>query len=267
MRANVGSLEEPDSLRDAIAEADAVIYSAYGYNDKADAEREIASGRSHLTWMLEAMANTGKKLILTSGTGVYPDTGDKIYTEEMPFPHADSPITIARRNLEQEVLNASATAVHSIVLRPPTVYGRAGSFLVPRLLLDHALSTRESIYIEGTVNNRWSAVHVDDLADLYILALKHAQPGTLFNTASESGVTTRQIAESISRAARLGGKITPVSLQRSRDLFQHWGEWWGINNQCSGEKAMSDLGWKPHRPRLLDDIERGSYKSKVEVPS
>jgi len=263
MQPHLGSLNEPDSLLSVYPQVDAVVYSAYGYNDPGNAAHEIAQGKSHISWILEAMFDSGKIFVLTSGTGVFPDTTDTVFTEETPLPPTDSPITMARRNLEIEAQAAAQHGVHSIVLRPPTVYGRGGSFLVPRFLLDHARSVGESVYIEGTENNKWSAVHVDDLAHLYILALEKAQPGSLFHTASESGITTHKIAESISRAAKLGGKTKAITLKDVQTLFGPWAEWWGINNQSSGEKARTQLGWNPQATPMLEDIEHGSYMANV----
>jgi nucleoside-diphosphate-sugar epimerase len=255
----LATLDEPKGFLPIVANVDAVIYAAYGYENSESAAKELASGKSHITDMLKTLYGSGKTFIFTSGSGVFPDTGDIVYIEETAFTPIDLPLNIARRNLELEVEEAAKHNVRSIVLRPPTAYGRGGSFIVPRYLLDHALKTGDSIYIKGTENNKWSAVHVDDLADLYVLALNYAKAGSVYNTGSESGITTLSIAEAISRAAGLGGKVKSLSMQQGRDLFGHWAEWWALNNQCSGEKAKVELGWKPHRISMLEDIEKGSY--------
>jgi nucleoside-diphosphate-sugar epimerase len=253
------SLEQPDTLIGKIKDVDEVIYVAYGYHVEAAAVKELEQGTSHLTEILQSMFNTNKTFVLTSGSGVYPETGDIVYDEEMPFPPTDSPITLARRKLESEVIEAGQRGFRTIVLRPPTVYGRAGSFVVPRTLLEHATEKRESVYVAGTQNKKWSTVDVDDLADLFVLALEKAPSGSLYNTASESGITVQALAEAISRAAGLGGKTKPISLDEAIEIFGHWGEWITFNNQCSGEKARRELGWKPHRKSMLEEIEHGSY--------
>ena len=255
----LGDLETASSLVPHLAAFDAIIYAAYGYADPACAQRELDAGKSHLSDILKELHGSGKTFIFTSGSGVFPDTGDVIYTEETSFAPIDSPLNIARLNLELEVRAASRSGVRSIVLRPPTVYGRGGSFMVPRFLLEHARNHRQSIFIEGTEAKKWSVVHLEDLADLFLLALERAPSGSLYNTASESGLTVLSIAQAISRAADLGGTTTAVSLERGREIFGHWADWWSLNNQCSGEKAKQELGWKPHRRAILDDIENGSY--------
>jgi hypothetical protein len=32
-----------------------------------------------------------------------------------------------------------------------------------------------------------------------------------------------------------------------------------LDQQASGKRAQQLLGWQPHRPDVLEDIERGSY--------
>jgi nucleoside-diphosphate-sugar epimerase len=255
----LASLEEPRSLFPGIRDADIIVYAAYGYEDKQQAEKELASGKSHLTEMLTAIERTGKIFLLTSGSGIFPNTGDMIYTEDMPLPETTSPVVLARRKLEQEVLAASARSICSIVLRPPTVYGRGGSSIIPGNLLEHALSAKRSVYIEHTRTNRWSAVHIDDLADLMMLAVDKANPGSLYNAAAESGITTAAISRAISRVAGLQGQTTAITLKEARDVFGDWAEWLMINNQLSGDKARTELGWNPYRDGMLEDIEHGSY--------
>ncbi|MBS1953336.1 MAG: NAD-dependent epimerase/dehydratase family protein [Cyanobacteria bacterium SZAS-4] len=255
----IANIEQPESIVQILPEVDLVVYVAYAYNNEQRAIEEMQSGTSHLTDILQAMSNSQKTFILTSGTGVVGDSTDIVYDENTPFPETNSPITLMRRNLESEVCAAAKLGIRTIVLRPPTVYGRGGSFVVPRYLMDYALKHRESVYVEGTENNKRAAVHVDDLADLFLLALEKAKAGELFNTAAETGVRTIDIAESISRAAGLGGHTRAVPLAESREIFGHWGVWWAQNNQCTGDKARKLLGWNPHRLSLLQDIETGSY--------
>lgn len=255
----IASIEEQQSIIDVLPFIDAVIYCAYGYNSIENAQNEVSNGTTHLDAILQAMAGTGKTFILTSGTGVIPDSANKVYDESTPLPPTDSPVVMARRNLEQRVQNAASRNINSVVLRPPCVHGRNGSFIVPRYLLDYAMRSGESIYVEGTENNKRAAVHVDDFADLVVLSIKNARAGSLYCTGAEHGITTLSIAESVSRKCGIGGKATPVSLSRAREIFGHWGDWWSLNSQCSGDLARKELGWNPQRMTLLEDIEQGSY--------
>lgn len=257
----VASIEDQGNIIHALPETDVIVYCAYGYNSMENAQHEVTTGTTHLDDILKALANTGKTFILTSGTGVIPDSRDLLYDEETPLPPTDSPVVLARRNLEKRIQDAANEGIRGIVLRPPCVHGRNGSFIVPRYLLDYAMRAGESIYVEGSENNKRSAVHVDDFADLVVLAIQKAQAGALYCSAAEYGVTTLSIAEAVSRKTGIGGKATPVSLERAREIFGHWGDWWNMNSQCTGDLARKELGWNPKRLSLLEDIEQGSYAS------
>ncbi len=262
IRPLIASLQHAEPILEQLETHELIIYTAYAYNNVDTASKELSSGRSHLTDLLNALAGKGKTFILTSGTGVVPDSNGLIYDEDTELPATDSPVTIARRRLEQEVLKASDKGIRSIVLRPPCVYGRGGSFLVPRFLIDHAFEAGESVYVEGSENNKRSAVHVDDLAELFLLAANNAESASLYCTGAEHGIKTLSIAESVSRCAGLGGKVRAVTIEEAVKIFGHWGHWWNMNNQCAGEKARRELGWKPERASLLEEIEHGSYKRR-----
>ena len=258
-----GSFEDASNVLAAATKADIVIDAAYGYNDADVARQQLAAQTSHLTPILQAMHGSGKTFVQVSGSGVFWDSGEIVYEETTVLPATDDPVIQARQVLEQEVLRTAQSSVRSIVLRPPTVYGRGGSLMIPRFLLDYALKTGESFYIQGCENHKWSAVHIDDLCDLLLLALQKAPAGSLYSTAAESGITSLQIATSVSRAAGLDGKVTALGLDEVREIFGHWADWWSINNQCSGTKARTELGWQPVRPSILEDIERGSYVANL----
>ncbi len=263
----LGSFEQPESWIAASQQADVIIYAAYNYNDSSNARKELDSQQSHLTKILQTIEGTNKTFVLISGGGVIWDSKDIVYEETTPLPETEDLNTRARRALEQEVLKTATSGVKSIVLRPPIVYGRGGSLLIPRFLLDYAINNRESFYIENCQNNKWSTVHIDDLTDLLLLALNRASAGSLYYASAVSGVTTIQIAEAISFAAGLNGQTKAISLIEARNLsyapgknFEHWADWWAISNQCSGKKAKRELNWHPQKISLLVDIKHGSYK-------
>ncbi len=259
----LGTLDNPLSLLPALSGVEAVVHMADTCDSPEAAPKELYKGRSHLTDILDAMKGSNKLFVFTSSIGVLHGTGSLLYDEDMPLPPSDEPVTLVHRALEAEVLAAANKGVHSIVMRPPVVYGKGGSMLIPRGLLYHARKFGESVYIEGTETNLWSTVHIDDLADLFMLAMGSAPSGSLWHTASESGITTASIATAISRAAGLGGKTRAVSLEKAREIFGDWADFWALNNQSSGQKAMQLLNWQPHRPSMLYDIEFGSYKEPI----
>jgi nucleoside-diphosphate-sugar epimerase len=109
----------------------------------------------------------------------------------------------------------------------------------------------------GEGSNIWAMVHVDDLAELFVLALERAPAGHLFHTAT-SEVTACEVAESIARAHDL--PVAPWTLEQAA-------EQWGAaaatilaaSERTDSAKARALLGWAPRGPSVTDEIERGSY--------
>jgi nucleoside-diphosphate-sugar epimerase len=113
----------------------------------------------------------------------------------------------------------------------------------------------------GNGENRWPFVHVDDLADLYLLALEKAPAGTLLLAVGVTSVSIRDIATAASRGAGADGRVLAWPLDEARKALGEYADALALDQQASGERARKTLGWRPHRPGPLEDLERGSYVS------
>jgi hypothetical protein len=85
-----------------------------------------------------------------------------------------------------------------VLLMPGIVYGH-GAGLIEQFFTGPA-RTRHAVRIIGDGSNHWSLVHVDDVAELYALALD-APAGSVYAGVPVSDFTVAQIAEAVSRAA------------------------------------------------------------------
>jgi UDP-glucose 4-epimerase len=133
------------------------------------------------------------------------------------------------------------------------------SHLIP-LVLDVALGRRKSIKIfgddyptqDGTCIRDY--IHVSDLADAHLLALKAleaeaaAKSRLIFNLGNGKGFSVRQVIES---ARRVTGHPIPAEIcpRRAGDPAVL---------VASSEKAIRELGWKP-RYTQLDEIVRTAW--------
>jgi nucleoside-diphosphate-sugar epimerase len=249
-----GTLADRHVLVDAAREADAVINAAN--SDNWDVVNAV----------LPALAGTGKLFVQTSGSSIVGDNAggepsDQVYDEDTPV--TPLPDKAERVAINRRVQAAAADGVRAVVLCPSLIYGTGHgvhkhSIQVPKLI-DLARKSGVARHV-GRGLNVWSNVHIDDLVDLYTLALDKAPPGSFFY--AENGEASMQaLAAAISRMLGLGGTTEPIALE---DAIQEWGGvaaafTFGSNSRVRGVKARAVLGWRPNGPALLDDVEHGSY--------
>ena len=254
---HVGNLEDPDSIKQGVSAAEGVIHAGMSIPDYNRLDLAFAKERAVVEAMLSALAGTGQPFIYTSGAAVYEDTGDRVVDETDP---ADAKGDVAlRAALEQDVLKAAEHDVRSIVIRPGMVYGNGGSAIM------HALAGLVRQFggtcTVGDGSNVWSAIHVEDLADLYLRALEHGPAGSLFNAGTEDEVTMRDVASAIARMLDLEGPVTAWPVEQARGALGPLADGLTTNKRMSSARARTALGWRPHRPGLIEEIERGSYRA------
>jgi nucleoside-diphosphate-sugar epimerase len=238
IEAVVGSLDDASVLRDEARAADAVINAAS--SDHRDAVETLIS----------ALTGSGKALIHSSGSSIVADLAmgepsDRIYDEATPV--EPLPDKASRVAIDELVLEAPG--IRSVVLCNTMIYGQAlgppaQSVQIPALLRQ-AEASGVVRYI-GRGLNRWSNVHIADVAALYQLALAKAPSGTFIYV--ESGEEALgQIAEAI--AARLG--FGAPQSWNADDAIAAWGRNMavfslGSNSRVRG-KIAAELGWSPAR--------------------
>ena len=241
-----GDFSDPRSVGSAARAADGVISLATTYDPTIDGPAIDA--------MLDALAGSDKPLIYTSGIWSHGDTGGKVVDETSPPKPAQ--LVRWRQGVEERVLQGASRGVRSVVIRPAIVYGRGGG--IPAGFVESAQKDGAARYV-GTGENRWPFVHVDDLADLYALALEKAPPGTLLLAVSGPSYRTKDVAAAASRAAGAAGKTVGWPLEEARGKLGPYADALVFDQQATGRRAEELLGWRPHRPDVLEDIEHGSY--------
>ncbi len=212
---------------------------------------------------LEGLAGSNKPFLHTSGSSIVADdahgdvASDKIYDEDTPVEPV--PGKQARVAIDRTIRDASRRGVRSIVVCPTMIYGNGLGL------------SRDSAQIPGLANrakasgvvrhvgkglNIWSNVHVEDVADIYRLALAKAPAGA-FYFAENGEASYRDICAAIARRLKLGEprglavrgggegarreqRGLHVRLQQPRPRQAHRGE----------------LGWQPKHSSATAWIER-----------
>jgi nucleoside-diphosphate-sugar epimerase len=249
VRACLGDLLTPETLIAPARSSEGVIHTA-STNDANAAQADAAVVRA----ILNALEGAGKPFAYTSGVWVLGSTGDKVADEQTPV--NPPPIVAHRAGIEQEVLGYKGRGVRTVVIRPALVYGRGGS--IPRMLVQSARETGAARYV-GDGQNRWPFVDVEDLAQLYVVALEKAAAGSLYNAAHGPSYRVREVAEAASIGAGANGKTQALPLEEARKTMHAFADALVLDQQISGEKAKKELGWSPRAKSVLDDLKTGSY--------
>lgn len=253
-----GEISDFEVLKSAARDADAIFHTAFSHNfdnydDAVKLDREV------IKTFGEALADSNKPLIVTSSSAVLGDTRSNEADEDYPF--AENSSRRLRGEAERDVLQLSSKGIRSIVLRLPLfVYGRAGSSFVP-FVINQAKKENSANYVESG-EQKVSAVHVEDAADLYLLALETSTGKGLYNVSAET-FSMRDLSKSV--AHLLDVKTKSITAEKAREQFGKMFEFLSINNQMSAEKAVRDLHWSPKDfHSITDEIENGSYRKYKE---
>lgn len=241
----IGMLDDGGLLRDEAAAADAVVNAA------------SSDHRGAVEALLGGLAGSGNALIHSSGSSIVADLAmgepsDRVYEEDTPIaPLADKAARVAVDRLVR-----NATGIRTVVLCNTMIYGHAlgppaQSVQIPALVRQ-ARASGIVRYI-GRGLNRWSNVHIADVAALYRLALEKASAGTFMYV--ESGEESLgAIAGAI--AARL--KLGAAQSWSADAAIAAWGQTMatyslGSNSRVRGKAAVA-LGWSPTRRSIVDWI-------------
>jgi nucleoside-diphosphate-sugar epimerase len=243
----VGTLDDVGLLTAQARAADGVINAA------------SSDHRGAVETLIEALAGSGKVFLHTSGSSIVGDASggeatDRIYLEDqLPQPTADKAKRVA---IDQLVLDSAARGVRSAVLCNTLIYGHGvlprDSVQLPRLLKQ----ARKSGVVRhvGRGLNTWSNVHIDDVADLYLLALEKT-PAGMFYFVEAGEAAFRDMSAAIAKAL---GLAAPQDWPLEQAI-EEWGYEMasyglGSNSRVRGTRARTLLGWQPHRAAVLDWI-------------
>ena len=273
-----GDFRDPPSLAKAVEaqDPDAVVITASAGGGLGDAAA-FSADRDAVQALAAAMAGRGKTLIFTSGSAVFGvfaggERADPAFVEEtpLPLPRAifappssgaserfvrDHEAAIGAR-VEAERAVLAATGVRGIIVRPGNVWGYGGSVDIPKAI---ALARAHGVAPHwGAGRATQGAVHLDDVVDLYRLAIARGRPGGVYHAVSEE-TSQRELGLAIGRMLGVGDRTESVSLERMSELGGVRGVRLSLNKRLSAERTKAELGWAPQRLGVLADVEFGSY--------
>lgn len=233
-----------------------------GHAQAADAVINAASSdhRGAVDALLDGLRGSHKTLLHTSGSSIVGDASggegtDRIYYEDaLPEPSADKAARVA---IDRLVLAAAPHGVRSAVLCNTLIYGHGrglprDSVQLPRLVRQAQKSG--VVRHVGRGLNVWSNVHIDDVVELYRLALDQTPAGTFYFV--ENGEAAyRDMTAAIAQAMHLGApQDWPLADAETEWGYEMANYGLGSNSRVRGERAKRLLGWQPKHASVLDWI-------------
>jgi len=273
----LGDLDSADLLTKAAIDSDVVLHIAHA--DHLPAAQALIKGLN---------TKDGKRRIYihTSGTSVLADRAMGAYAAEKIFNDLDVesihalPITQPHKDVDSYIFENNQN-FDSIIVAPPTIYGLGtGPFNRHSVQLPGLIKAFIKAGKAGTVGkglNRWGNVHIDDLANFYVVLLEKAVEGKAstgyngwyFCVTGEHAWkdVTAKIAEELYKYKAISSpEVHEFNDEESTSIIGGWA--WhaaGGNSRSRSDRALQ-LGWKPdeRNPGIFETIE-GEVKAILEA--
>jgi nucleoside-diphosphate-sugar epimerase len=256
-----GTLDDLDSLRRAADATDGVIHLAFKHDlaFSGDFQGAADADRFAIAAFGDALAGSDRPLVIASGTlGLAPG---RVATELdghgdiSESAHVGGGPQTRMANAQLTLAFADSGVRSSVVRLPPTVHGDGDTGFIATVV-GIARTTGVSGYIDDGAN-RWPAVHRDDAARLFRLAVESAPAGSTLHAIADEGVQIRTVAELIGRQLDL--PVRSISTAVAAEHFTWLSTFLASDSPASSALTRNLLNWQPTQPGLLDDLELGHY--------
>jgi nucleoside-diphosphate-sugar epimerase len=242
-----GDLNDTDVLRAGALDSDGVIHLAFVVPSVSEAATRADAAA--IETFTAGLAGSGQPLVISGATLVTPGRPATERDELV----AAGPIAARIANMQAALAAADRGVRACLVMLPRSVHGQGERHgFIPQLIAAARAKGVSGYLGDGT--SRWPAVHVQDAATLYRLAIEQAPAGAVLNAVGDEGVPVREIAEAIGRQLDLPARSLPA--QEFGGMFVHL-----LRNDMPASSAITQelMGWKPTHPGLIEDIELGHY--------
>ncbi|KAI9337675.1 hypothetical protein DFJ73DRAFT_628822 [Zopfochytrium polystomum] len=287
----ISSLDDIETIKQAASRADIAIHAADGSDHLASAVALLDGLALRSASSSSAATATVPALIHVSGVGVIMDDAggesppETVFDDAQPEQINDLPDSMPHRDVDLVVSGRfPQDRVKTVIVIPPLVYGcSSGPFKkmssqIPGLVRS-ALRNRRAEYL-GLGVSQWSNVHVEDLADFFVLltrkiiadpeSVPSGRDGYYF---AESGHphSWAELSHAIARTAHARGLVDqPVAvaipaaaageaLGNSRPLGLRYVS---SNAVCTASRARA-WGWIPKKSERTDVL--ASIQKDVEI--
>lgn len=244
-----GNIKDLQILQKQTLVADAVIYAAVEFSEEGlEAEYQAVKA------LLDVLKGTAKTLIFTSGVGVLGNDSGIPMDEDSPY--APWELITRRVDTEKAIVNAvKSYNVNAFIIRPGMVYGGVEGGNGLGFYIKNTIRLEMAPYLDSK-NGRWPVVHVDDLAELYYLAVSQgcAANTPILHAVTEEEVTLKQIANTVAKHFKLENGAKGVNFKQMIEALGPEGEIFAIDQHVLPSRAVDCLGWRPVQHGILQEI-------------
>lgn len=251
-RAVRGDLADRNTVIALMREHDATVYAA---------QLMLQEEMETIGALLAGVAGRDHGFIFTSGTGLLSQRTDGDWSEDT-FAEDDAFVPSKYIGLrlvtETIVRQGHGGAARAMVVRPPMIWGNGGCGHM-RMFYADAMRSGDVGYL-GAGLNLYSNVHVEDLAQVYRLALEQGTPGALYHAVAGE-TSNRSLAQAV--AADLGLEARSVDFAEG---VKRWGKFETLIGMAMSSRSRSPLtrrtlGWEPRHRDIMTDIGHPAYRA------
>ncbi|KAK5172791.1 uncharacterized protein LTR77_002911 [Saxophila tyrrhenica] len=246
-----GDLQDLNALKEGAKASNGVIHLAFmpAFSSAEAFQSATAADRAAITAMAEAMEGTNNPLVICSGTLGYPQGQvSNEDTEPNIQPGFDRDLSLALTYSLSKEKN-----IRGMLMRlAPVVHGSTDDKGFVPMMAQAAKKNGFAAY-PGDGSARWTAVHVDDAAVAFRLAVEKGKAATTYLPIAEGGVSVKEIATAIAKKAGVPAESRPA--EELQPLIGFLAMVMNFDTPVNSEKTQKELGWTPKGPALLDDVE------------
>ncbi|KAL4927037.1 uncharacterized protein BDV17DRAFT_292930 [Aspergillus undulatus] len=270
-----GDLDNMDIIEDEAGKSDVVIHAASNKHiASVEAITRGLKGRRDAYYIQVTGASVLSSPEIDSST--YGEPSDSVYNDLDGIQAVRDLIRAypSRRIVDNYILNLAGSGPRTAIIFPPIIFGAGQgpgnqrSIQVPSIA-KNALKERQAAYV-GRGLGRWSAIHVADLAGLFVKLVERAanggesdsdvwdENGLYFAEAGEE--TFKEIATQVANEAyKLGYVDKPDSIrsippQESDSVIPGGVVFLATNARARALRARNLLGWESVKGKLEDYI-------------
>jgi nucleoside-diphosphate-sugar epimerase len=244
----VADLYDRRAVASLLAKADGAIHTASpGDATSADLDSAVVDA------VTSAFGGTGKPYLQVGGLWVY--GANPSISEASAF---NAPALVSwKEPIERRVLGASG--IRAAVIVSSVAYGDGGGG-IPGLLLGSPRDSAGNLIMLGTGRQRWSTVHVADLAEFFRRVLEDDSARGYYVIGDGTNPTVAELTQAAAVTVGAPGAVPGSEDEARARLGDYFAEVLLLDQGTDAAKARADLGWRPVHPSLSDELRHGSYR-------